>query len=284
MILVRDDDRDQGLFREFENRVVNAVVHALFDFFDFEFRVDALVVRADGPCPRLEGIELALRVRGRRVHVTAPVVEHLRDMDYVPRFLGHAEDKVIVLGAVIGRVKLSDCVEKALPHRKEVTDIVDRAEQIRVKVRLKMRVEERTAVHVELVLVGVETVCLRLLHNGLGKGEERLGRQNVVVVAEHHKIARRKGKRRIRIARDAAVFAEHRIAYSRIARRIVPENSLRVLPGAAAVRKTELELRIGLREQGVEERLQIHRRCLKERNHNREEGCRIVKDRFPLAL
>ena len=205
-------------------------------------------------------------------------------MDYVPRFLGHAEDKVIVLGAVIGRVKLPDCVEKALPHRKEVADIVDRAKQIRVKVRLKMRVKERAAVHVEFVLVGVEAVGFRLFHDGLGKGEEGLGRQNIVVVAEHHKITRRKGKRRVCIARDAAVLAEHRIADSRIARRIVPENSLRVLPGAATVRETDLKFRIGLREQGVEERLQIHRRRLKERNHNREEGRRIVKDRFPLAL
>ena len=172
-------------------------------------------------------------------------------MNYVPRFLGHAEDEVIVLGAVIGRVKLPDRVEKALPHRKEVTDIVDGAEQIRVKVRLKMRVKERAAVHVELVLVGIKAVGLRLLHNGLGKGEERLGRQNVVVVAEHDKITCREGKRRIRIARNAAVLAEHRIAHSRIARRIVPENSLRVLPGAAAVRETDLELRIGLREQGI---------------------------------
>ena len=205
-------------------------------------------------------------------------------MDYVPRFLGHAEDKVIVLGAVIGRVKLPDCVEKALPHRKEVADIVDRAEQIRVKVRLKMRVKKRTAVHVELVLVGVETVGLRLLHNGLGKGEEGLGRQNVVVVTEHHKIARRESERRIRIARNAAVLAEHRIADSRIVRRIVPEDSLRVLSGATAVRETDLELRIGLREQGVKERLQIYRRRLKERDYDREEGRRIVKDRFPLAL
>ena len=205
-------------------------------------------------------------------------------MDYVPRFLGHAEDKVIVLGAVIGRVKLPDCVEKALPHRKEMADIVDRAEQIRVKVRLKMRVKERAAVHVELVLVGIEAVGLRLLYNGLGKGEEGLGRQNIVVVAEHHKIALREGKRRIRIACDTPVLAEHRIAYSRIARRIVPENSFRVLPGTAAVRKADFKLRVGLREHGVEKRLQIHRRRLKERDHNRKERRRTVKDRFPLAL
>ena len=205
-------------------------------------------------------------------------------MDYVPRFLGHAEDKVIVLGAVIGRVKLPDCVEKALPHRKEMADIVDRAKQIRVKVRLKMRVKERAAVHVEFVLVGIETVGFRLFHDGLGKGEEGLGRQNIVVIAEHHKIALREGKRRIRIARDAPVLAEYRIADSLIARRIIPENSFRVPPGAAAVRKAELELRIGLREQGVEKRLQIHRRRLKERDHKRKERRRTVKDCFPLAL
>ena len=147
-----------------------------------------------------------------------------------------------------------------------------------------MRVEERTAVHVEFVLVGIEAVGFRLFHDGLGKGEERFGRQNIVVIAKHHKIALREGKRRIRIACDTPVLAEHRIADSLIARRIVPENSFRVLPGTAAVRKADFKLRVGLREQGVEKRLQIDLRRLKERNHNGEQGGIALPDRISLAL
>ena len=54
----------------------------------------------DGSCTCLKGVQLALRVAGRGFLVTAPVIQHLRDMTDFLRVLGTAEDKVIILRAV----------------------------------------------------------------------------------------------------------------------------------------------------------------------------------------
>ena len=206
MVLVRDDHGDQRLLLQTEEGVIDSVVHTFFDLVDGDLRPHPAVMGPDGPRPRLEGIELALGIGRRGVHVAAPVVQDLRDVDDLFRALGHAEDEIIVLGAVEGGVKEARFFLQGALHDKKMTDIVHAGQQVLVEIRLEVRIKQRAAVHVELVFVGIEAVAVRVLPDGLRAFIQCLFRQDVVVVAEYYKIALCLCQGGVRIARDAAVL------------------------------------------------------------------------------
>ena len=84
---------------------------------------------------------------------------------------GGAEDKVVVLGTVVGAalvdlpavgVGLGDGVKEAAAGDEEVADVVHGAEQVRVEVGLEVRLEVVDVLEVDLVLVGIEDLDVRM--------------------------------------------------------------------------------------------------------------------------
>ena len=272
MILVRDDDGDQRLLLQTEEGVIDAVVHAFFDLVDGDFGPHPAVMGPDGPRPRLEGIELALGIGRRGIHVAAPVVQDLRDVDDLFRPLGHAEDEIIVLGAVEGGVKEARLFLQGALHDEKMTDIVHAGQQVLVEIRLEVRVEQRAAVHVELVFVGIEAVAVRVLPDGLRALIQRLFRQDVVVVAEYHKIALCLRQGGVRVARDAAVLPEDLEAHPAVPVRVFLKDLSAVLSRGASVRNADLQLRIRLVQQGIQELPEILLRCLVYRDDDGKQG------------
>ena len=98
MILVRNDHGHQRIALDFEGSVIDSIIYALLDL--LSRNTAALIMGHDGSCSRLKGVQLALRVAGGGFLMTAPVVQHLRNMTDFLCSLGAAEDKIIVLGTV----------------------------------------------------------------------------------------------------------------------------------------------------------------------------------------
>ena len=116
MILIRDNHRDERRARNPVNRVVNPIIHALFHALCFNAR--PLIVGHNRPRPGLKGIELALRVAGRRILMAAPVVEHLRNMADPGRALRAPENKIIILRPVKFMAKTAHTRRQIMAHHK----------------------------------------------------------------------------------------------------------------------------------------------------------------------
>ena len=78
--------------------MVDSVVHALFH----RQRPDshAFIMSLNSPRPRLEGVELALRIAGGGILMAAPVIQRLRHMVNLSGLLRAAENEVVILGSV----------------------------------------------------------------------------------------------------------------------------------------------------------------------------------------
>ena len=98
MILVRNDHGHQRVSLDVKGGMVNAVIHTLLHLLCRN--AAALIMGHDGSCTCLKGVQLALRVAGGGFLMTAPVIQHLRNMTDFLCVLGAAEDKIIVLGTV----------------------------------------------------------------------------------------------------------------------------------------------------------------------------------------
>ena len=185
--------------------MVNAVVHALFH----TLRLDShtVIVGHNGSRTCLEGVELALRIAGRRVLVAAPVVKHLGNVVNLSRRLHTPENKVIVLGSVKFLAESSCSGRQIVADHKQMADIVDAPKQINVKIRFKVGIEQRPAVHVHLVLVRVNHVCLRMLVDGLHHLVEGVGRKGIVVIRQHDKVSCRHIHGRVCIAGNSLVLS-----------------------------------------------------------------------------
>ena len=90
--------------------------------------------------------------------MASPVIQHLGDMDNLPRRLGAAEDKVVVLGPVVILIKLSHFLHQIPVHREQMADVVGAGEKVRIKIRLEMRLKESSSLHVQLGLVRIDHV------------------------------------------------------------------------------------------------------------------------------
>ena len=144
--------------------------------------------------------------------MTAPVIEHPRDMMYLRRLLRDAEYEIIVLSAVICRVKGPAALYHLPFEQEQMADIVHTAQHIYIEIRLEMRIKERSAVHVQLVLIRVNALALRTVAYRAGALIERVLGEQIVMVAEHDPVAAGHGKGGIGIAGDAEIFAQHLIA------------------------------------------------------------------------
>ena len=201
---------------------------------------------------------------------------------------GGAEDEVVVLGTVVGAalvdfpavgVGLGDGVEEAAAGDEEVTDVVHGAEQVRVEVGLKVRLEVVDVLEVDLVLVGIEDLNIRM---GVDRADaliEGLRLELVVVVSEDDEVTGRHADRGVGVLRDAEVLREGLVAEAAVCGGVLGEDLLRCtalrrvvldLRVWGRVHEADLELRVGLVFNGVEHAAEELLRGRIDRDHDGE--------------
>ena len=154
VVLVRNDDGNQRISHDLPGGVVNAEVHSLFHLLIGD--PHPVVVGHDGSRPRLEGVHLALRIAGRGILVTPPVIEHLRNMPHLAGLFGTPEDEIVILGAVKLLPESAGLLRQRSLDAEKMADIVYAAQEVRIEIRLEMGVKEGPAVHVQLVFVRIK--------------------------------------------------------------------------------------------------------------------------------
>ena len=214
VVLIGNDHRHKGLSLNPKMRVVNAVIHTFFHGFCRDSHT--LIVRHNRSGAGLKGVHLAFRIAGCGTLMAAPVVEHLWNMNDFSCFFRTPENKIIILSTVKLLPKASHLIQKTLFYYKQMADIIDTGEKIRVKIRLKMRVKQRLSVHIQLILIRIKDFTVRMLVDCLYYLIKGVLRKGIVVICQDHKIAGSHFKSHIGIAGNAPVSAQHRIAYSGI--------------------------------------------------------------------
>ena len=210
VVLVRDNYGHKRIILDLKRRVIDAVIHALFYLFCLNSH--SLVVVHDGTGTGCEGIKLALRVACRGIRVAAPVIEHLRDMADLLCVLRTAENKVVILRSVILCPEAANFIEQSFFHHKQMADIVDARQKVRIKIRLEMRVKQLISIHVKLVLVGIEDVAVFILIQFFRALKESVRCQAVIMICKYNEITFRHLKGSVRISGDTAVFPQYLIA------------------------------------------------------------------------
>ena len=202
--------------------------------------------------------------------------------------LGGAEDEVVVLGPVVGAalvdlpavgVGLGDGVEEAAAGDEEVADVVHGAEQVRVEVGFKVRLEVVDVLEIDLILVGIEDLDVRV---GIDRADaliEGLRFELVVMVGEDDEVTGRHADRGVGVLRDAEVLREGLIAEAAVCSGVLGENLLRCpalrrvvldLRIRGRVHEADLEVRVGLHTDGVEHAAkELLRGCI-DRDHDGE--------------
>ena len=203
-------------------------------------------------------------------------------------FLSGAEDEVVILGTVVGAalvdlpavgVGLGDGVEEAAAGDEEVADVVHGAEQVRVEVGLKVRLEVVDVLEVDLVLVGIEDLDVRMGVDRANALIEGLRLELVVMVGEDDEVAGRHADRGVGVLRDAEVLREGLIAEAAVCCSVLGEDLLRCpalcrvvldLRVRGRVHEAGLELRVGLLTDGVKHAAEELLRGRVDRDHDGE--------------
>lgn len=81
-----------------------------------------------------------------------PVVEYLRNVANPVRLLRAAQNKIIVLRTVILTIKSSDLLKKSSGYDQKMADVVIASQQIRIEIRLQVRLKVLTPITGNLVL------------------------------------------------------------------------------------------------------------------------------------
>ena len=218
VVLVWDNYRYQRIILDLKRRVIDPVIHALFHLFCLNSY--SLIVVHDGTGTGCKGIKLALGVACRGIRVAAPVIEHLWDMADLLCILCTAENKVVILSSVIFRPETTDFIEQFFFHHKQMADIVDARQKIRIKIRLEMRVKQFISIHVKLVLIGIEDIAVFILSQFFRALKERIRCQTVIMIRKNNEITFCHLKGGIRISGDTAVFPQYLIADPRVFLRV----------------------------------------------------------------
>ena len=167
------------------------------------------------------------------------------------RVLGEAEHQVVILRAGMLVRKPADLVEKLRLEDEEMADIHLRIEQVAVIVRLEEG-EMVLAVRVDLVLVAVKDVRRLRLYHLVVRGE-RVRREQVVVVEQGEVVAGRELAAFVGVAGDAFVFLEPAELDARVLAGVFLRDGGDVsVLFVARVGEAELEVRVGLREHGID--------------------------------
>ena len=115
---------------------------------------ETVIVRLDRSAPRVERVGLRLRICGSAALEESPVIEDLRDMDDLLRLFRASKDKIIILCSVELRIQKTDPVDQSSLYDQQVADIVDGRQEIRIIIRLQVRLHVLVA-DADLVLIAV---------------------------------------------------------------------------------------------------------------------------------
>ena len=95
--------------------------------------------------------------------------------------------QVVILGSVIFRPETADFIEQFFFHHKQMADIVDARQQLRIEIRLEMRVEQFVPIHVKLVLIGIEDIAVFILIQFFRALKERVRCQTVIMIRKNNR-------------------------------------------------------------------------------------------------
>ena len=200
------------------------------------------------------------------------------------RALRAAENKIVILRAVKLVAEAADRIEKLPLHHKQMADIVDAREQVGVEIRLEMRVEQRPAVHVKLVLVGVEHLAVRVLIHCRRHLKQRVLRQRIVMIRQNDEIALCHADGGVRVSGDAEIIAQVKKAETAVACGVLPHHPVHDFSLAlrASVCHADLPVFVGLRQNGIHHLPQIFFWRPVSRYHDRQKRL-IRQNRRTLA-
>ena len=118
----------------------------------------SLIMRLDRTFSGFKCIRLAFRIFSGGILMTSPMIENFRYMIDFLRFhrFDAAENEVIILCPIIFFAEHTYLINDFSVHHKQVTDIVYRTEQIRIIVRLEMRLEKLMSVHRHFILIRIK--------------------------------------------------------------------------------------------------------------------------------
>ncbi|MPN28910.1 hypothetical protein SDC9_176355 [bioreactor metagenome] len=145
---------------------------------------EALQLRRNCFCARLNGIGLCRNIAGGRQRMAAPEIKHFRDMVHYVCLLGQPQNQIIVLRAVKLRALPATCLlqQFAAKHRK-MGDIIAAAQRVRGKVRLKVIFAQRFQIRPQHDFVTVQKIGAGLI-DGPHHFVKRILLQGIVMVQQ----------------------------------------------------------------------------------------------------
>ena len=143
-----------------------------------------------------------------------------------------------------------------------MADIVDAAQQIRVKIRLKMRVKQRSPIHVHLILIRIEHLTFRMFADRFRALIQSVLRHGVIVIRQDNIISPGHGNGGIGVKGDPSVFVQLFIPDAWIPVHIPLYSPKYAGVLRASVRHAQLPVFVGLGLDGIQHLPQIPLRSL----------------------
>ena len=133
-----------------------------------------------------------------------------------------------------------------------------------------MRIEQRAAVHIQLILIGIDHVAVRVFVDGLCHLIERMLWDGVVMVGQNDEISLRHPEGRVGVAGNAQVISQLRHMEAAVLLGVLCHDAAhnRALTLRASVGHAYLPVSVGLGQNGVQHLPQILLRSLVGRNDN----------------
>ena len=200
------------------------------------------------------------------------------------RLLRTAENEIIILRAVIFMAEAAGLFQKFPLHNKQMADIIDAAKQILVKIRFKMRIKQSAAVHIQLILIGIDHITLRMLVDSGSYFKQGMLRQSIVMICQNDKIAGCHFQRRIGIAGNTQIVPQILTAEAAVLFHILlhdPVNDLS-LARRTSICHTDLPIPVGLGQNRIQHLTEIFLRSFIGRNDDRQQRL-IGKPGLPLG-
>jgi len=155
----------------------------------------------------VEAVGLDGDVAGYGAAMDAPIVEDLWDVDDFFGLFGQAEDVVVILAAVTGRVEAADLLGQDAGKHGQMADVVIAAEIVQGKIRLEMDQADLGDVAGKIHFIAVDQVS-PLADDGLVDCGQGLGCEQIVVVQQGDKVAAGHGEGGIGIAGNTQVLGQ----------------------------------------------------------------------------
>ena len=183
------------------------------------------------------------------------------------RFLTAPQNKIEVLRSVEVFTEASNLIENCLTHHKNMADIIDRTEKVKVKIRFKSRGKIHGRVAVYQILIGVDDIGGWILIQDGYHLVQCVDSNQVVMVAQHHIIAVCHGNCRIRVSGNSLVLFQLLVSDSLLFS-IFLADKVTNLFFRTSICQAELPVCIRLGCDGHQQLIQIADRCIKKRNND----------------